>query len=110
MKKKERDCVEGESSTEKFQRRAAAAHGPSGITTRLSLKHNHVFLSAPPRLRGLFFYEAAPFIVMSERVAPEGSVMTQKRPTLGMSVGGTQTLPPRPSTRAARASTSSTAT
>ena len=47
--------------------------------------------------------------VISEKVAPVGSLTTQKRPTLGMSVGGTQTLPPNSQTFAAEASTSSTA-
>src|ERR1044072_9478055 len=32
--------------------------------------------------------DCAPLSVMSEMVAPDGSVMTLKRPTLGMSVGG----------------------
>src|ERR1044071_860083 len=51
--------------------------------------------------------DCAPLSVMSEMVAPAGSVMTQKRPVLGMSVGGTQTLPPSSATCAAFASTSS---
>ena len=46
----------------------------------------------------------------SEIVAPVGSVMTEKRPTLGMSVGGTQTFPPTCSAFFVLASTSSTAT
>src|ERR671921_2030007 len=54
-------------------------------------------------------YECPPLSVMSESVAPVGSLMTEKRPTFGMSVGGTQTFPPNSSTRFAEASTSSTA-
>ena len=60
------------------------------------------------RLRGSQSCE--PESVMSAMVAPVGSLTTQKRPTLGMSVGGTQTLPPSSQTWRAFASTSSTAT
>src|SRR5947209_10264913 len=55
-------------------------------------------------------YDVAPVSLISEMVAPVGSLITQKRPTFGMSVGGTQTLPPSSVTCLALASTSSTET
>src|ERR1044071_2511223 len=48
--------------------------------------------------------------LMSAIVAPVGSLMMEKRPTLGMSMGCMTTLPPHSSVRLAEASTSSTAT
>src|SRR5205085_8141849 len=55
-------------------------------------------------------YDVAPVSLISEIVAPVGSLMMQKRPTFGMSVGGTQILPPSSATCFALASTSSTET